>query len=313
MRIIKPKKLQKGDLIGVISPASTPDDLSKIENGVNYLEKLGYRVAVAKNVGKERGYLAGEDSERLEDFHTMFSDKEVKAVFTLRGGYGSTRLLDKVNYNLIRQNPKIFVGYSDINALQLAILKMSGLVTFIGPMVATDFSGAIDKFAEEIFWNVLTSTKKIGKLTNPRNEKFFILCKGRGEGRIVGGNLSILTSLLGTEYFPNFKDSILILEEVNEAPYRIDRMLNQLKLAKVFRQSKGVLLGRFVDCYETDVSKKTLSLNEVISDYLTTLKKPVIYNVKHGHVSDTITIPLGVKCKINSSRGFIEILESGVC
>lgn len=313
MRIIKPKKLQKGDLIGVISPASTPDDLSKIENGVKYLEKLGYRVAVGKNVGKERGYLAGEDSERLEDFHTMFSDKEVKAVFTLRGGYGSTRLLDKVNYNLIRQNPKIFVGYSDINALQLAILKMSGLVTFVGPMVATDFSGAIDKFAEEIFWNVLTSTKKIGKLTNPHNEKFFILCKGRGEGRIVGGNLSILTSLLGTEYFPNFKDSILILEEVNEAPYRIDRMLNQLKLARVFRQSKGVLLGRFVDCYETDSSKKTLSLNEVISDYFTTLKKPVIYNVKHGHVSDTITIPLGVKCKINSSRGFIEILESGVC
>lgn len=312
MRLIKPKKLTKGDLIGIISPASTPEDLSKIEKGVAYFESLGYQVEVGKNIGKERGYLAGEDEERLDDLHYMFGKKEVKAIMCTRGGYGSARLLNKINFNLIRQNPKIFVGYSDINALQLAFMQKAKLVTFGGPMVATDFSDKINKKVEENFWQILTSSRKIGKICNPNAEKFYVLNKGRGEGRVIGGNLSILISIMGTEYFPPLKDSILLLEEINEAPYRVDRMFNQLKLAKAFRQVKGVILGRFVDCYETDSDKKTLSLNEVIADYFTNLKIPVLYNVKYGHIKDTITIPFGVKCKVNSSRGFIEFMEGAV-
>lgn len=312
MKKIKPKKLMKGDLIGLISPASNCANNEDLDNAVKYLEGLGYRVKVGNYVGAERGYLAGRDEERLDDLHNMFADKEVKAIFCIRGGYGSGRLLDKINYQLIKKNPKIFVGYSDITALQMAIYKKTGLITFAGPMPGIDFSTEISEFTEESFWSTITSAKKIGKLVNPHNEKFYVLQKGRAEGPLLGGNLSILMSLIGTEYIPNFKESIFILEEIGEAPYRIDRMFNSLRLAKITTGINGLLLGRFKNCYEMDENKKTLSLNEVINDYWSEAKIPVFYNVIHGHVKDSITIPFGVNCKINTSRGFIELTESAV-
>lgn len=313
MRSMKPKKLNSGDVIGIISPASSPDDPTRIEKGVRYLEKLGYRVEVGKNVGKERGYLAGTDEERLSDLHDMFGNKEVKAIFCVRGGYGSGRLLDKIKFNLIKKNPKIFVGYSDITVLQMAIYQKTGLVTFAGPMVAVDFwKEEVDPFTEENFWDLLTKKRKIGKLHNPKDEHFFVLNKGRGEGKLFGGNLALLASIMGTHYFPSMKDAILLLEDIGEQPYRVDRLLNQLKLANIFKQANGVILGRFVDCYESDETKKTLTLNEVIADYFNGMDIPVIYNFKHGHISSNLTIPFGVKCKLNASRGFVEITESAV-
>lgn len=313
MAIIKPKKLNKGDLIGIISPASSPDDLSRIEKGVNYLERVGYKVEVGKHVGKYSGYLAGTDEERLEDLHNMFQNKNVKAIFSVRGGYGSGRLLDKINYNLIKNNPKIFVGYSDINALQLAFLSKVGLITFAGPMLAVDFYDEVSPFTEEMFWRVITSDKKIGKITNPKQEKFYTLNKGKASGRIIGSNLSLLVSLFGTEFFPKLKDSILLLEDINEEPYRIDRMLNQLRLGKVFKQIKGVILGNFMNCVPTDPESRSFTLNEVILDYFQKqCKLPVVYNVKHGHIKDNITMPIGLTCNLNATKGFIEIPESAV-
>ncbi|MBK8947129.1 MAG: LD-carboxypeptidase [Ignavibacteriae bacterium] len=312
MKTIKPKKLLQNDLIGIISPASTPNNLDAIQNGVNYLEKLGYRTKIGKNVGKKHGYLAGTDKERLDDFHEMFADKNVKAIFCVRGGYGSGRLLEKIDFNIVKKNPKIFVGYSDITALQLSIFNKTGLVTFAGPMVASDFSGEINEFAEENFWKVLTSTKKIGKLHNPRNEKFFILNSGRAEGKILGGNLSLLISLMGTEYFPELKNSILLIEEIGEEPYRVDRMLNQLKLAKIFKNVKGIILGRFVDCYEKKSEENHITLNEVIENYFAKLKIPVIYSFNHGHIKENLTIPFGINCILNATRSFVEIPESAV-
>ncbi|MCW8848488.1 MAG: LD-carboxypeptidase [Melioribacteraceae bacterium] len=312
MKLLKPKKLESGDVIGIISPSSSPENLEKIENGVNYLEKLGYKVEIGENVGKVHGYLAGTDEERLSDLHSMFKNKNVKAIFSIRGGYGSGRLLNRIDYSLIKKNPKIFVGYSDITLLQMAIYKKTGLVTFAGPMVATDFSGDINEFAEDNFWRIISSTKKIGKLHNPRDEKFYALNSGRGEGPILGGNLAVLGSLMGTEYLPNLKNSILLLEDIGETPYRIDRLLNQLKLAKVFDSVKGIILGRFVDCYEKDKSKETIKLNEVIEHYFSGLKIPVLYSFSHGHIKENLTIPLGLNCKLNTSRGFVEILENAV-
>jgi len=312
MAIIKPKRLKQGDVIGIISPASSPDDLSKINRGVEYLEKLGYRVEIGKNVGTKQGYLAGSDLQRLSDLHEMFNNKNIKAIFSIRGGYGSGRLLDKIDYRLIGNNPKIFVGYSDITALQMAFYAKTGLVTFGGPMVAIDFHDEISPFTEEVFWRTITSDKKIGRIQNPRKEKFYLLNKGRGQGRLLGGNLSILTSLIGTDYLPKLKDSILLLEDINEAPYRIDRMLNQLKLAKILKQVKGIILGHFVDCYEPDPTKQTFTLNEVIIEYFQNSKLPVLYNVKHGHIKENITIPFGLKCNLNATRGFIEIMENAV-
>ncbi|PID59834.1 MAG: LD-carboxypeptidase [Ignavibacteriae bacterium] len=312
MKVIKPKKLKKGDVIGIISPASNPDDLTKIENSIKYLESLGYRVEIGKNVGKTHGYLAGTDEERLEDLHDMFRNKQVKAVFSIRGGYGSGRLLDKINYNLIKKNPKIFVGYSDITALQMAFLKKCGLVTFAGPMLAVDFYGKINPYAEENFWKVLTASKKIGKLHNPREEKFYVLNKGRAEGMLLGGNLAVLNSLFATPYMPDFKNSILLLEEIGEEPHRIDRFLNQLKLAGVFKKTHGVVLGRFVDCYVKDKSQNTIKLNEVIEHYLGNVEIPVLYSFSHGHIKENITVPFGVNCKINTGKCFFEITESAV-
>ncbi|MEW5843490.1 MAG: LD-carboxypeptidase [Bacteroidota bacterium] len=312
MRIIKPKRLKPGDVIGIISPASSTDDITKVNRGVEYLEKLGYRVEVGKNVGQEFGYLAGSDTQRIADLHEMFKNKNIKAIFSIRGGYGSGRLLDKIDYKIIRNNPKIFVGYSDINALQMAFFAKTGLITFAGPMVAVDFHDEVSKFTEEVFWRTITSNRAIGRIKNPRNEKIYVLNKGRAVGRILGGNLSLLTSLNGTEYFPKLKDAILLLEDINEAPYRIDRMLNQLRLSKVFKQIKGIILGHFVDCIEPDPNKRTFTLNEVIIEYFQGLKIPVVYNLKHGHVKDNITIPYGLKCVLNASRDYVEISENAV-
>ncbi len=313
MKIIKPKKLRKGDLIGIISPASSPSDLSRINSGVQYIESLGYRVVVGKNISNQTGYFSASDEERLDDIHAMFSDKNVKAIFTTRGGYGSARLLDKINYSLIKKNPKIFVGYSDITALQLSIFKKAGLITFAGPMVAVDFFDKVDLFTEENFWKIITSSKKIGKLINPNSEPFYSITTGRCEGNLLGGNLTMITSLLGTKYFPEFKNSIMFMEEINEKPYRIDRMFNQLRLSNVFDSVKGIILGRFVDCYEKDSAKKSFKLNEVISQYFSNLKIPVLYNVKHGHITQNLTLPIGINTKLNASRNFIELTESAVC
>jgi muramoyltetrapeptide carboxypeptidase len=312
MKILKPHKLNKGDLIGIISPASTPEDSTKIEKGVKYLESLGYHVEVGAHVGQNIGYLAGSDDQRVSDLHYMFGKKEIKAIICIRGGYGSPRLLDKIDYNLIKKNPKIFVGYSDITALQLAFYKKTGLVTFAGPMVAVDFGDEISKFTEDMFWSVITSNKKIGKIKNPDSEKFFVLRHGKAQAELLGGNLSMLISLLGTDYFPSFQGKILMLEEISERPYRIDRMLNQLRLTGMLDEIKAVILGRFVDCYETDLQKKSLSLNEVIDDYFSKLKKPVIYNFKHGHTADNITVVFGIRYKINSEDSSIEMIESAV-
>jgi muramoyltetrapeptide carboxypeptidase len=312
MKIIRPKKLTKGDLIGIISPASSADDLTKVETGVKYFEKLGYKIEVGKNVGKSQGYLAGSNEERLNDLHYMFKKKDVKAIISIRGGYGSTRLLDKIDYNLIRMNPKIFVGYSDITALQMAFFTRAGLVTFAGPMVAVDFHNEVDPSAEENFWMMVTTNKKIGKVVCLNGEKIFQLTKGDKNGRIIGGNLSLITSLVGTKFLPPMRDKILMLEEIGEAPYRIDRMLNQLRLAKVFNQVSGIILGAFIDCNEKDPTKKTLTLNEVIEDYFAKLKIPVVYNFRHGHIKDNLTIPLGINIRLNANKGCIEYLEPAV-
>ena len=313
MKVIKPERLRKGDLIGIISPASTPDDLNRIEQGRNYLEKLGYQTEIGANVGKNRGYLAGTDEQRVSDLHYMFSNKKVKAVFCVRGGYGSPRLLDKINFQLIRKNPKIFVGYSDITVLQMAILKKAGLVTFAGPMVAVDFArDEINQFTNEFFWRLLTSPKKIGSVGMPGEEKLFTINPGKANGTITGGNLALLVSLAGTQYFPDLKGNILFLEDIGEQPYRIDRMLNHLKLMGAFKFLKGVILGAFTDCVETDLSKRTLSLNEVIEDYFRNMKLPVMYNFPHGHIQEMVTIPFGINIKMNTVKGTIEYSEGAV-
>lgn len=312
MNILKPAKLKKGDTIGIISPASRPKDLTRIDRGIKYLESLGYKVKEGKSARNSYGYLAGTDEERVNDLHDMFSDKNVKAIFCTRGGYGTPRLLSKINYNIIKKNPKIFVGYSDTTALQMAFFKKAGLVTFSGPMVAVEMYDKIDPFTEENFWAMITSSAKYGTLKNPDGEKFESVNKGSGTGRLLGGNLSLILTVYGTPYCPSFKDSILIFEDVDEEPYRVDRYLSQLVNGKVLEEINGMIIASMTDCGPTERTQPTLTLEQVLNDYYKYIKAPVITNFVYGHIPRKNTIPFGIKTKVDAKLKEIKILEGCV-
>jgi muramoyltetrapeptide carboxypeptidase len=194
----------------------------------------------------------------------------------------------------------------------MAFLQKANLVTFAGPMVVPNFSKEISPYTEAIFWKLITSNKKMGRLKFPDSDKLPNINPGNVSGQLVGGNLAVFVSLIGTQFLPNLKDKILLLEDVSEFPYKIDRMMNQLRLNQTFKRIKGIILGRFVDCFEHDPIKKTLTLSEVMEDYLRGIKVPTIYTFPHGHINDFITLPIGINIKLNATKGFVEITESSV-
>ncbi len=310
MNIIKPKALKKGDTIGLICPATAPDDLSRIEKSAVYFEKLGCNVLIGKNAFKSYGYLAGTDKERSDDIVSMFTNAKVKAIICIRGGYGSNRLLDMLPYDIIRKNPKIFVGFSDITSLQTALLALSGILTIAGPMAAVDFHSTSDPYTEENFWRLITEPKAAGIVPLPAGHNVNVLRKGIGEGVLFGGNFANFVALLGTPYFPKPDNKILLIEDVDEKPHRIDRMLNQLKLAGVLDKVNGVIAGQFTDCESTNPNAFTV--DEVLKQYLGKLKVPVITNYPHGHTKHIASLPIGGKVRINGNKGTVEILESAV-
>jgi muramoyltetrapeptide carboxypeptidase len=186
------------------------------------------------------------------------------------------------------------------------------MITFAGPMLVTNFSNDISSYTEENFWRTITSNKKSGRIKFPDMENLPNINPGNASGQVVGGNLAVFASLLGTEFMPNLKNKILLLEDVNELPYKIDRMMKQLSIHGVFKSLKGLILGRFVDCMETDAKKRTLTLGEIMDDYLSHLKLPTVYTFPHGHMKDFLTIPIGLKIKLNATRGMVEFIESAV-
>lgn len=312
MTIMKPPRLEKGDLIGLISPASAPSSSDKIEKAVVYLERLGYRVTVGKHAMSQHGYLAGKDEDRAGDFNEMLRHRRVRAIFTIRGGYGTPRLLTMIDYRAAKRDPKIIVGYSDLTALQLALYKKIGLVTFSGPMAGVEMCTSIDPFTEESFWRVITSRTKIGALKNPENEPLITIKSGKASGRLVGGNLSLLLSLFGTPYQPSLNKSILVVEDVDEAPHRVDRMFTQLRNAGIFKQISGLVLGKFTDCVPSDPSKPHLTIEQVLEEATQTIKHPTLANLQYGHIPRKLTLPWGLRTRVDSSRGMIEVTESAV-
>lgn len=298
--MIKPKRLKIGDKIGVIAPASPVYDKERIEKGIDVLKKLGYEVILGESCFKQYGFLAGNDYVRIRDINEFFKNKDINAILCLRGGYGSIRIIDSIDYDIIKENPKIFCGYSDITAMHLAINKKTDLVTFHGPMLASDIYEE-DEFTIKNFIECLS--KKIKGKTYKLNK-----IKGYNvEGRIFGGNLSIICSLLGTCYENNFKDKILFIEDIDEKPYKIDRMLYQLKLRGVFNKVKAVILGQFTNC---DGDEYSLSFNEVINEFFKNINIPVYYGLYAGHEKNKITIPLNVKVKIYND--ILYFIEEGV-
>jgi len=300
MKKIKPRALQKGNCIGIISPSGQVSYQEKFETAKNYFEQKGYSVKIFSNAKKCCGYLAGNDEERLCDFHNAFLDEEVSMILTSRGGYGAARILDKIDYEIIKNNPKIFCGYSDITAFHSAIYKKTGLITFHAPFALFDFGAEnIDNYTEENFFKNLSSNN----INNPLENAFEYTCINEGivEGELTGGNLCVLTSILGSGFEPNFENKILYIEDVNEPLYKIDRMLSQLRLCGVFKKIKGLLVGKFSSA-EKDFSQKAI---ELLKEY----DIPCGYGFSATHELNKTTLPLNINYKIDFKLGKINITE----
>jgi muramoyltetrapeptide carboxypeptidase len=313
MSAIKPPRLRKGDVIGLVSPASTPTPREKVEGSVRYLEGLGYRVKLGEHVSKAWGYLAGTDEERAADFNAMVRDRQVKAIFALRGGYGTPRILSDIHYRTLAREPKIISGFSDITAVQLAIYRKCGLVTFSGPMPAVEFWKAPDPYTEEQFWRLLTSRMPVGRLENPLEEGYDLHRDGKASGVLLGGNMALLVSTLGTRFMPSLRGAVLVLEEVGEYPYRVDRMFAQLKNAGVLKGVAAMLLGQFTECEPKDRSLPHLNVEYLLKEYAQGVDGPVMGNVLYGHVPKKLTVPFGLRATVDTKKQRIEIRESAVC
>jgi muramoyltetrapeptide carboxypeptidase len=306
MSKLMPNRLRAGDTVGVIAPASPPNK-KNLEKGIEFLKGLGLKVKVGKSVEKTYGYLAGTDQERLEDLHTMFLDSEVKAIFCACGGYGTARMAENIEYDMIKANPKIFWGYSDITFLHTAIRQETGLVTFHGPMLASDI-GKEDTLplSKEGFRQLFEPTEVV---YTERISPLETLVEGVASGELVGGNLSLIVSTLGTPYEIDTKGKLLFIEDVNEEPRSVDRMLNQLKMAGKLDEVNGIVIGDFCDCS----SKRELSLplEEVISHYVRSANKPALKGFLMGHCNPHVSIPLGVQATLNTHEKRL-IVESGI-
>ena len=288
MNLIKPKKLKKGDTIAIIAPSGEVD-MKKIKKAVSFFEKYGFKIRLGKNIDKCQNYLAGSDEERLEDLHNAFADKEINAIICARGGYGAIRLINKIDYELIRNNPKIFCGYSDITALSAMILKETGLITFSGPMAQGDFGKEnLDDFTINSFFKTLTE----GKCTLSANNNATV----NASGILFGGNLATLVSLCGQDFIPDEK-FIFFVEDIGEPVYKIDRYFTQLLNIEQFRNNiAGVALGEFLNIDNQDF----------LNDFFNSLGLPLAGTFPISHGKTKATVPYGAVARIENETIKIE-------
>ncbi|QWC20928.1 LD-carboxypeptidase [Bacillus haikouensis] len=305
--VIRARKLIRGDTVGVVAPASPPKQES-LGKALSFLEGLGLKVKLGSSLHKTYGYLAGTDEERVEDIHTMFHDDEIKAVFCACGGFGTGRIASKLDYELIAGNPKIFWGYSDITFLHTAIHQNTGLVTFHGPMLSSDVGlKEVHEKTKETFRQLFES-KPVE--FSPTLSPVEVIVEGKAGGPVIGGNLTLLVSTLGTEYEVDTRGKILFIEDLDEEPYKVDRMLNQLKMAGKFRDAEGIIIGDFKNC-EPDKRKESLTLDQLFDEYIRKAGKPALKGFYIGHSSPSLAVPVGSYGKIDtSSKSFI--VESGI-
>lgn len=304
-KAIKPAVLKPGDLVGMITPASNvPDPEESYPKLERNMAALGLKVRLGENVRRHPGYIAGPEDARVADLHAMFADPEVKAVFCIRGGYGSPQLLDRIDYGLIRKNPKVFLGYSDITALHLAIHQKTGLVTFHGAA----WNRELRPFTIEHLKRILFDASPAGKVPVAPEHKVKMLVGGQAKGRLTGGNLSLITSLLGTPYEIDTGGAILCVEDVGEDPYRIDRMFTQLRLAGKLDGIAGLVWGECHNCLPKTTPPYEMS--EVYTRILSKLKCPVMAGLQFGHTDDQVTLPYGVMARLDAEKGELTLLES---
>lgn len=316
-KLLRPPRLEPGDLIGLAAPASPLPQPTDLDRAVARLEALGFRVLPARHLLRRRGYLAGTDRQRAADLHQLVRDRRIKAILSLRGGYGCARLLPWLDPRLFREHPKILVGYSDLTALHCALLNHAQLITFHGPMAVPDFARPdLPNFTVQSFLRLLTRPEPYGSLRDhapapaPR-----ILRPGRAVGPLLGGNLTVLVSTLGTPWQPDFRGRILVLEEVGEPPYRVDRLLTQLLNAGLLQQVAGIAVGVCERCEEPVAStsdEPRPTLQDVWKDRLGPLRKPVVLGLPFGHTPCNATLPLGARAELDADRGDLILTEPAV-
>ena len=321
--LIKPPMLRAGDTVGLITPSSNVPDPAELELAVSAVRYIGLNPKLGRNTGKRRGYLAGTVAERVDDLHTMFRDPDVRAIWCVRGGYGAPQLLDHIDYGLVRANPKVFIGFSDITALHLAFNRCAGLVTFHGPVVIFDNGVAhLGGYTLASLKMAVMQNGPIGRLALPPSADVLAarhhiqtIRTGKAHGRLIGGNLSLIAALMGTPYEIETRGAVLFSEEVDEAIYRVDRMLTQLRLAGKLREAAGIVFGECTDCGNADCRpafESTLSVTEVLMSIVGQAGVPAFSGLTIGHTPEQLTLPEGIPATIDAERGEIVIEESAV-
>lgn len=314
--LVKPPRLRPGDMVGLIEPAGFTDDAFDLALVMETIRAMGLVPKPAAHLAQRHGYLAGRDADRAADVNAMFADRQVKAVFAVRGGWGCARILPFLDFATIRANPKLLVGFSDITALHLAFAAKAGFTTIHGPNAASSWG----KFSWDAFRAVAfdgatpTFASPVGTEDRlvQRTGRIRTFGPGKATGRLIGGNLTVLAALMGTPWLPDFTGAILFVEDIGEQPYRIDRMLTQLALAGVLGKLAGVMFGQCTDCGPSGASYGGFTLSEVLQQHLAPLGIPAFQGAPFGHVANQISLPVGIRAEMDADAGTIRLLEPAV-
>jgi muramoyltetrapeptide carboxypeptidase len=303
--------------VGIIAPASPPPDPQAVDRAVAQVERLGFTPKLGRHVRQRHGYLAGSDRDRAADLMAMFAHPKVKGIICLRGGYGTARLLDRLDFAVIRQNPKVFAGYSDLTTLHCAFQKHAGLVTFHSPMLNEGLGTAqFPDLSNQFFLRAVGAAQPLGSICEGcQRPTLHTIRRGSATGRLLGGNLALLVTTLATPIQPGFRDRILFLEDIDERPYRIDRMLTHLLNAGVLQQVAGIAIGISVNCEEAKAGRTReyrQSSADVWEERLKPLGVPVLTGLPFGHQPLNVTLPVGVRARLDATRGDLVITESAV-
>jgi muramoyltetrapeptide carboxypeptidase len=313
-KLRKPPRLRPGMTVGLIAPASpfTPEKLAAARQN---LAGLGLNIRESANLHAQNGYLAGTDEQRLADLYWAFESPDIDAVWCIRGGYGCSRLLPMIDFKRIGKTPKVFIGYSDVTALHQAIQQQTGLVTFHGPVAASEFpENTLQHFRSVLMEPVApysVSVPQTADLPDDELYKPFVVTPGSATGPLCGGNLTLLAALVGTTFAPSYRNKLVFMEDVGEQPYRIDRMLTQMLQGSDLSEAAGIALGVFADC-KAKGDGPTLSLAETLRDRLGKLGIPVLYGLPFGHVAHQMTFPYGISAHLDADNGTLSLLETGV-
>ncbi|MEC8526619.1 MAG: LD-carboxypeptidase [Pseudomonadota bacterium] len=311
----RPTRLRPGDTIGLVAPASVTYESLQLQIALEALEAMGLKAKVGPHVMDRYGYLAGEDEDRASDINAAFADPEIDAVFALRGGWGASRLLPFLDFDLIAKNPKIFLGYSDITSLLNAIYAKAGVVTFHGPNVMSRWNEFTYQGMREVLFDARASTYSNPEVIDDdlvaRKYRIQTINAGKATGHLIGGNLTLMSALVGTSYFPNASGAILFLEDVGEAIYRVDRMMTQLKLSGVLGQVSGVVFGHFTDV-TPNPGLGNFALMDILKQHCEPLGVPCYFGAMIGHVEQQSTVPVGAIAEMDAGAGVLRLKEPAV-